>query len=64
MQSQPLVPGSMPAMMSPAGGQSTADNLNTMLREAMAKGPDAFEAAVRQAATLAQSDVNAQLGRV
>ncbi len=60
----PMIPGSQPAMMSPAGAQSTPDSINAMLRSAMEQGPDAFNAALEQAKTLAVSYTNQQLGRV
>ncbi len=58
------VPGSQPALMNPNGGMSASDSINTMLREAREKGPDAFNAALEQAKVLAVSDINQQIGRV
>jgi hypothetical protein len=57
------VPGSQPAMMSPAGAQSTPDSINAMLQAAREQGPDAFNAALEQAKTLAASYTQQQLYR-
>jgi DNA repair exonuclease SbcCD ATPase subunit len=57
-------PASSPAMMNPAGAGDVLQNIDTMLKEAMASGdPVAFETAVKSAQLLATQDINRQLGR-
>ncbi len=57
-------PASSPAMMNPAGAGDILQNIDTMLKEAMASGdPAAFETAVKSAQLLATQDINRQLGR-
>lgn len=58
------IPGSTPAAMNPAGAGTTAEAINKMLSDARASGdPKAFEAALEQAKTLANTAVQQSLGR-